>query len=156
MVEPEAERLVRGASLRVTRPRIAVLSVIHEVPHQDVGTITRLVRKRIGAVSTQTVYGNLDALVEARLARRIDLPGSPALYEGQTWDDHLHAVCRDCGVVTDVDGPPGGIGLPTTHVNGFAIDGVDVTFRGVCPDCQAEGRRRGPKPAQTEFTTTKE
>lgn len=147
MVEPEAERLIRGASLRVTRPRIAVLSVIHEVPHQDVDTIVRFVRKRIGAVSTQTVYGNLNVLVEARLARRIDLPGSPALYEGQTGDDHQHAVCRGCGVITDVDGSPGGVHSAATHVDGFAIDGVDITFWGVCPDCQTEEQRLDPKPA---------
>ncbi|MDQ2700621.1 MAG: transcriptional repressor, partial [Actinomycetota bacterium] len=82
MVETEAENLLRGASLRVTRPRVAVLSVIHEVPHQDVGTIIELVSERLGGVSTQAVYGVLNVLVEAKLARRIDLPGSPALYEG--------------------------------------------------------------------------
>lgn len=147
MVEPEAERLLRGASLRVTRPRIAVLSVIHEVPHQDVGRIIEIVRERIGAVSTQTVYGILNCLVEARLARRIDLPGSPALYEGQTGDDHQHAVCRGCGVITDVDGPQGGVLPDTSQEHGFAIDGVDVTFWGICPDCQAEGRQLDPKPA---------
>jgi Fur family ferric uptake transcriptional regulator len=141
--------------LRVTQPRIAVLSVIHEVPHRDVDTITRIVRERIGAVSTQTVYGNLNVLVEARLARRIDLPGSPALYEGQTWDDHQHAVCRGCGGITDVDGSPDGVRITTTAVDGFAVDGVDITFWGVCPDCQSDGRRLDPKPAQTEIHNDK-
>ncbi len=138
MVETEAENLLRGASLRVTRPRVAVLSVIHEVPHQDVGTIIDLVKERLGGVSTQAVYGVLNVLVEAHLARRIDLPGSPARYEGQTWDEHQHAVCRSCGAITDVDGPHGGVPPAASHDHGFAIDGVDVTYWGTCPNCQAK------------------
>lgn len=139
MVESEAENLLRGASLRVTRPRVAVLSVIHEVPHQDVGTIIELVSERLGGVSTQAVYGVLNVLVEANLARRIDLPGSPALYEGQTRDEHQHAVCRTCGAITDVEGPPGGVPAAGSHDHGFTIDGVDVTYWGICPKCQAKG-----------------
>lgn len=137
MVETEAENLLRGASLRVTRPRVAVLSVIHEVPHQDAGTIIRLVGERLGGVSTQAVYGVLNVLVEAHLARRIDLPGSAALYEGQTGDDHQHVVCRSCGVITDVEGPQGGVPPTATADHGFKIDEVNVTYWGLCPECQA-------------------
>lgn len=137
VVETEAENLLRSASLRVTRPRVAVLSVIHEVPHQEVGTIIELVRDRLGAVSTQAVYGVLNVLVEAHLARRIDLPGSAARYEGQTGDEHQHAVCRSCGEITDVEGPRGGVPSAASRDHGFTIDEVDVTYWGICPNCQA-------------------
>lgn len=143
MIESEAETLLRGASLRVTRPRVAVLSAIHEVPHVDVGTILTMVRERLGAVSTQAVYDVLGTLVGAQLARRIDLPNSPARYEGRVGDDHQHAVCRSCGAITDVAGLKESVRLEAPRDRGFAIDDVEVTYWGICPACQTEhGRER--------------
>lgn len=148
MTEPEAEKLLREARLRVTRPRLAVLSAIHERPHRDAGAIVDTVRDRIGSVSTQTVYGVLNVLVEAQLARRIDLPGSAALYEGQTGDGHQHAVCRSCGGITDIEFPDAGFeSTPPAHSTdrGFAIDAVEVTYWGLCPECQMAGLTAGAK-----------
>lgn len=139
MIEIEAEKLLRRASLRVTRPRIAVLVTINEFPHRDAAAIVDQVRKRIGSVSTQTVYGVLNVLVEAGLARRIDLPGSAALYEGQNGDGHQHAVCRSCGEIVDVEVPEMDLALASPGNRDFAIDAVEITYWGVCPDCQASG-----------------
>jgi Fur family ferric uptake transcriptional regulator len=139
MIEAGVEDLLRGASLRVTGPRVAVLSAIRQHPHVDAGTIVDLVRERIGAVSTQAVYDVLKALVAAGLARRIDLPNSPARYEGQIGDDHQHLVCRSCGRISDIARPRMSAAPKPPHDQGFAIDGVEVTYWGLCPDCQAAG-----------------
>lgn len=147
MTEAEAEKLLRDASLRVTRPRVAVLSVIHESPHQDAATVIRLVRERIGSVSTQAVYGVLNTLVERHLARRIDLPGLAALYEGQNDDDHQHAVCRSCGEITDVEGPRADVPAAPAGQDGFAVEEVDVTYWGTCPECRDRGRSADPAAA---------
>lgn len=137
MTEREAEKLLRGASLRVTRPRLAVLAVIHEVPHQDAGTIVGLVRERLGGVSTQAVYGVLNCLVEKDLARRIDPPGSAALYESRKDDGHQHVICRSCGRITDVDGPGREVLTAPLADRGFVVEEVEVTYRGICPPCLA-------------------
>ncbi|MCW2613304.1 MAG: Ferric uptake regulation protein [Frankiales bacterium] len=54
MVHPplEVERLLRGAGLRVTAPRRAVLSAVHEHPHSDTETLLGLSRARPGSVSS--------------------------------------------------------------------------------------------------------
>jgi Fur family ferric uptake transcriptional regulator len=153
VIETEARTLLRGASLRVTRPRVAVLSAIHEAPHADVSTLLTLVRTRIGAVSTQAVYDVLKTLVDAGLARRIDLPNSPARYEGQTWDDHQHVVCRSCGTIADVDAPPAAPRLDTRHDHGFTIDHVEVTYWGLCPVCRTERGQREPEPVHASSHT---
>lgn len=145
MTEPEAEKLLRDASLRVTRPRVAVLSVIHELPHRDAGVILGLVRERLGAVSTQTVYGVLNVLVKARLARRIDLPNSAALYEGRRNDGHQHAVCRRCGRIVDVEVSRPVLPEVPLDEHDFRIDEVDVTYWGVCASCRVD-RRTEPAP----------
>lgn len=133
MAETEIAELLRGASLRVTAPRVAVLSIIKTVPHADVSTITTLTRERLGAVSTQAVYDTLRILVDARLARRIDLPDSPARYEGNAHDDHHHLVCRGCGSIFDVAAHD----LLRPEPTGFVIDAVEVTYWGRCSTCPA-------------------
>ena len=52
----ELERMLRGASLRVTRPRVAVLAAVHEHPHADTYSIIGVVREELGEVSQQAVY----------------------------------------------------------------------------------------------------
>jgi Fe2+ or Zn2+ uptake regulation protein len=52
----ELEGMLRGASLRVTRPRVAVLAAVHQHPHADTHSIIGRVREDLGEVSQQAVY----------------------------------------------------------------------------------------------------
>jgi Fe2+ or Zn2+ uptake regulation protein len=133
---PELERMLRGASLRVTRPRVAVLAAVHEHPHADTHSIIGLVREDLGEVSQQTVYDVLDALTGAALVRRIHPPGSVARYESRVGDNHHHLVCRSCGSITDVDCAVGAAPCltPTDH-HGFALDEAEVIYWGLCTEC---------------------
>ena len=95
--------MLRGASLRVTRPRVAVLAAVHDHPHADTHSIIGVVRAELGDVSQQAVYDVLEALTDAGLVRRIQPPGSVARYESRVGDNHHHVVCRSCGAIADVD-----------------------------------------------------
>ena len=66
--------LVRGAGLRVTRPRIAALRAVHAHPHADTDSVIGLVRRVVGEVSTQAVYDVLRALTGAGLTRGVRTP----------------------------------------------------------------------------------
>src|SRR5664279_3415122 len=84
----EVERLLRGAGLRVTSPRLAVLAAVHARPHVATDTIIGIVRERVGAVSHQAVYDVLRALIAAGLVRRIEPAGFVARYEARVADNH--------------------------------------------------------------------
>ena len=56
MPTADVERSPRGAALRVTRPRTAVLSAVHHEPHADTGPIIAAVREDLGEVSHQPGY----------------------------------------------------------------------------------------------------
>lgn len=130
------ERMLRGVSLRVTRPRIAVLSAVHEHPHADTDSIISIVREGLGGVSHQAVYDVLRALTATRLLRRIEPAGSVARYEARVGDNHHHVVCRSCGVVADVDCAVGEAPcLTASDDHGFTIDEAEVIYWGLCPDC---------------------
>ena len=132
----DAERLLRGAALRVTRPRVAVLTAVYEHPHADTDSIIGVVREDLGEVSTQAVYDVLRALTAAGLVRRIEPPGSVARYESRVGDNHHHVVCRSCGAIADVDCAVGHTPcLTASDDHGYAIDEAEVVYRGLCPDC---------------------
>ncbi|TWF76237.1 Fur family ferric uptake transcriptional regulator [Pseudonocardia hierapolitana] len=130
------ERMLRGAALRVTRPRVAVLSAVHHHPHADTSAIIAAVREDLGEVSHQAVYDVLRALTAADLVRCIEPPGSVARYEARVGDNHHHIVCRSCGAIADVDCAVGPAPcLTPSDDHGFVIDEAEVVYRGLCPTC---------------------
>ncbi|MFK3984647.1 Fur family transcriptional regulator [Micromonospora sp. NPDC050397] len=131
------EEMLRAKGLRVTRPRLAVLEVLADGGHLEVEEIVRRVRGRLDSVSVQAVYDVLGALARAGLSRRIEPAGSPARYESRTGDNHHHLVCRGCGEISDVDCVHGSAPcLDPADSNGFEVDEAEVTFWGLCPNCQ--------------------
>jgi Fur family ferric uptake transcriptional regulator len=130
--------MLRAAGLRQTRPRVAVLSAVHEQSHADTESIIQAVRAAIGEVSHQAVYDVLRALTTAGLVRRIQPSGSVARYESRVADNHHHVVCRSCGAIADVDCAVGHAPcLTASDDGGFTIDEAEVTYWGLCPDCRA-------------------
>ncbi|MEA2372728.1 MAG: Fur family transcriptional regulator, stress-responsive regulator [Solirubrobacteraceae bacterium] len=130
--------MLRGASLHVTRPRVAVLAAVHEHPHADTNSIIDLVREDLGEVSHQTVYDVLRALTGAGLVRRIHPPGSVARYESRVGDNHHHLVCRSCGAIVDVDCAVGTAPcLTAAEDHGYSLDEAEVIYWGLCSGCSA-------------------
>ncbi len=132
----DLEGLLRRASLRVTRPRLAVLSAVYAHPHSDTDSLITVVRQDFGEVSHQAVYDVLRALTTAGLVRRIQPEGSTARYEARVGDNHHHLVCRSCGAISDVDCVVGAAPcLTAVDDAGYAIDEAEVIFWGRCPAC---------------------
>jgi Fur family ferric uptake transcriptional regulator len=137
----DLQQLLRGAALRVTRPRVAVLGAVHAHPHADTETIIQAVREDLPEASHQAVYDSLRVLTNASLVRRIQPAGSVARYESRVGDNHHHVVCRSCGAISDVDCAAGEAPcLTASDDHGYSIDEAEVVYWGLCPEC-AETRR---------------
>lgn len=137
----EYRQMLRGAALRVTRPRVAVLGAVHAHPHADTDSIISAVRRDVPKVSHQAVYDSLRALTDAGLVRRIQPAGSVARYEARVGDNHHHIVCRSCGAIADADCAAGEAPCMTaSDDSGFAIDEAEVTYWGLCPACSTADR----------------
>ncbi len=127
---------LRGADLRVTRQRTAVLDAVRALPHADTESVLAAVRRELPAVSHQAVYDALATMTRAGLVRRIQPMGSLARYEARTGDNHHHVVCRSCGAVADVDCATGATPCLTASADhGFVIDEAEVVYWGTCPAC---------------------
>jgi Fe2+ or Zn2+ uptake regulation protein len=88
-----AEEL-RGAGLRVTAVRVALLEAVRHGDHLGVEALAAGVRERVGHVSLQAVYEALNALAATGLVRRIQPAGSPVrgAHRGQPPPRHLPGV----------------------------------------------------------------
>ena len=140
---PTPAEELRGAGLRVTAARVALLEIVRAGDHLGVDSIASGVRDRIGHISLQAVYDALHALTAAGRLRRIEPAGGQPRFERRVGDNHHHIVCRSCGVVADVDCAVGEAPcLTASDDQGFVIDEAEVIYWGLCPDCSptAAGR----------------
>jgi Fur family ferric uptake transcriptional regulator len=135
----DLEERLRGAGLRVTPARVAVLRVLSDADdHPSVEEVIERVRRAGVTISTQAAYDACEALREQGLARRIAFAGGPVRYEARACDSHHHLVCRACGLTIDVDGVLGATPCLDPHAAaGFLVDEADVTFWGRCPACRS-------------------
>lgn len=137
--------LLRRVSLRVTRPRLGVLTVLEECPHADTDAIIDRVRSRFGYVSHQAVYDVLRALTEVGLVRRIQPRGLSARYETRVGDNHHHLVCSSCGAITDIDCTAGAAPcLNPIDKHGYLIGEAEILFWGCCPRCAGTDAKFSP------------
>ncbi|MEU3552330.1 Fur family transcriptional regulator [Streptomyces longwoodensis] len=138
---PSTADELRGAGLRVTAARVALLETVRKGDHLGAEAIAAGVRERVGHISVQAVYEALHALTTAGLIRRIEPAGSPARFEGRVGDNHHHVLCRVCGAVADVDCAVGDAPcLTASDDHGFSIDEAEVIYWGLCPDCSTAHR----------------
>lgn len=146
----DAAARLRSAGLRVTRPRLGVLTALQAHPHADAAEVLAAVRADLPSVSHQAVYDCLRALTKAELVRSIQPAGHNARYEIHTHDNHHHLVCRSCGQVADAACRTGS--APCMHAaddHGFRIDEAEVYYWGICSGCAVDDSPEAPTtPAQ--------
>jgi Fe2+ or Zn2+ uptake regulation protein len=136
--EKIAEELSRHG-LRATRQRVAALRLLRRLKsHPTTAELHARLRAEHENLSQKTVYEILDVLVQAGLAARVTAVGEPYRYEARP-EPHYHATCRVCGRLHDLPASAdsqirGRANLP----DGFHVETIDVTIRGVCLRCRDE------------------
>ena len=138
-VSLDAAAALRRLGLRVTTPRLAILTALSAGPgHSSVDSLVSAVRDRLGDGSAQTVYNVLRTFTDAGLVRRIEPAGRPGLYELRVGDNHHHIVCRSCDAIVDVACAVGEAPcLTAADDSGYEIDEAEVIYWGRCPDCKS-------------------
>lgn len=128
---------LRNAGLQVTAQRLAVYAAVKSNPHAMADDIFASVKNTLGAISRQAVFDSLNAMSEHRIIRKIQPAGSAARYEHRV-DNHHHLACRQCGSLIDIDCATGKAPcLTAQHDHGYQIDEAEVTYWGICPNCQS-------------------
>lgn len=132
------ERL-RARGWRLTPQRRVVAEVLdHRRGHLTAEDVHAEARQRLPEVSLATVYNTLNELVSMGEVLAVTAADGPRRYDTNVAVPHQHLVCVRCQQVIDVH-PSGqdALGLSRRERHGYQMLGVEVVFKGVCPDCAA-------------------
>ena len=136
--ETMAEELSRHG-LRATRQRVAALRALRRLKgHPSAAELHVRLRAEQPNLSHKTVYEILDNLVAVGLASRVMEGGEPTRFESRS-EPHYHARCRVCGRLFDLPASADSqIRGRTPLPDGFRVETIHVTLRGVCQRCRDE------------------
>jgi Fe2+ or Zn2+ uptake regulation protein len=134
-----ADELARHG-LRATRQRVALLRLLREKEgHHTAAELHRAISRVQRNVSRKTVYEILSSFVQVGLAACVTDSGEPSAQYEASRGPHYHARCRICSRLFD---------LPATYESqirghakvpeGFVVESVAVTLRGICLRCREE------------------
>ena len=83
-----------------------------------------------------TVYRNLQRLCQAGKIRKVEVPEGADRYD-HLCHDHYHVRCERCGRLFDVDMAfMPDLAQSVRDSRGFVFTGHNITFKGICPECQ--------------------
>ena len=122
---------------RNTIQRALVLEAVQSLhEHPTSADVYEAVRAKHPNISRATVYRNLGVLADKGEVLRVEVAGGADRYDFFN-EPHYHARCRHCGMIFDVDMPyRSDLTEDVIDSHGFKIEGHQIMFDGVCPDCQ--------------------
>jgi Fur family transcriptional regulator, peroxide stress response regulator len=134
----------RENGLRLTPQRRAIFELlVEDDSHPTAEEVYRRVRPVMPDVSRTTVYNTLHELVAiGELSPVDDLSAGEMRYDTDSGDHH-HLFCTQCHALVDIHREFANVDLPPADAAGYKIVKRQVTFYGICPECQAA---RGAEP----------
>ena len=120
--------------MRSSRQRDAVLNVLKSYcDHPTADVIYSRVKEKIPNISLGTVYRNLGQLQDEGLVTVVETGDKKVHYDGNL-ENHIHFVCRKCGVITDIfcknEVPK------VFEKSGYLVESQKTVYYGICKDCR--------------------
>ena len=111
--------------------------------HPDPETIYIRVRKRIPAISLDTVYRTLRLLEKKGIISRVISLNERKRFDANTAHHH-HFVCTECGFMRDFYNEEwNDFRTPNEVMTMGTVNSVHVELRGLCKVCQRKKRDKG-------------
>lgn len=134
-----ARSQLREAGLRVTEPRVAVLSTLLAAarPLTASELIAAVSHRELDIV---TVYRILQSLLDANIARAVGTIQRGRRFESHTGKDcpvdHPHLQCRSCGTMTCIESSAIPTPLVPVMIAGFQVEHAALCLTGICDRCR--------------------
>jgi Fur family transcriptional regulator, ferric uptake regulator len=136
----DAPARLAAAGERVTRQRVLVADHLAAAGRQlTADELFRAIRRAEPTIGRATVFRTVERLVDAGVARRLELDGHVYAYVACRPAHHHHLSCTRCGRVEDIDEAyvrP--IADRLADDLGFEIDDARLDFYGRCARCRSE------------------
>jgi len=133
---PEWQAQLRARGYRLTPQRQLVLEAVGQLGHATPEEIVTAVRRTASGVNISTVYRTLELLEELGLVQHAHLGHGASTYSVASDHDHVHLVCRDCGVVEEASADlVDGVVTRLADERGFTVDVGHFALFGQCRAC---------------------
>ncbi|MEJ5311965.1 MAG: Fur family transcriptional regulator [Anaerolineae bacterium] len=129
--------VLRQSGRKITPQRRAILEqLIQDDTHPAAEEIYQRIAQTMPDVSRATVYNTLHELVALGVLAEVqDLGENRLRYDIHT-DNHHHLFCTRCHTLVDIHPEFERLHLPPEEAAGYQILKYQVTFYGLCPECQ--------------------
>lgn len=127
-----------NSNLGLTKQREVVLQVIRTAEHHlTANEVYNEAKNRLLTISFATVYNSLRYLKDAGHIAEIQFGFSGANRFDAKTTRHDHAICNKCGKLVDIDlEMPEELVRLATQYSKFKPESLELTLRGLCPDCK--------------------
>jgi Fur family transcriptional regulator, peroxide stress response regulator len=145
MPDPQArfEEMItalKNRDFRLTPQRVELLRMIAASEgHPSATQFFLKIKEKFPTMSHATVYKTLTMLKEMNQVLEIDLRDD-SHYDGNRPGAHPHLICTNCNQIVDgeLEIEPAVLSK-LEETSGFQILRPQITFYGLCPDCQKGG-----------------
>ena len=129
--------LCRQAGIRATHQRTEVFrEVARTEEHPDAESVYRRVKRRIPAISLDTVYRTLRLLDDKGLISKVSYPGDRTRFDANS-DHHHHFICTKCGRIIDFESEQlDEMELPEGVESLGTAASRQLQVYGICRDCE--------------------
>ncbi len=136
----------RGLGIKPTHQRTEIYrELMATEDHPNAETIYENVKKRISAISLDTVYRTLRLFEQKGIISRVSAAGESMRFDGNT-KQHHHFICVECGKVRDFYSDDfNNLVAPEDVSNLGKVGSVHVEIRGVCNTCQDKNHEKTKK-----------
>ena len=123
--------------MNYSKQRNLILAAVQNGPHHPTAEqVYEQVHKQDAHISLATVYRNLNQLAENDIIKKIDHLDNQAHFD-HTLSDHYHFICSECSCIIDIDcNIVSNLKQHLLTQNGLSVDSIDLSFHGLCPECQ--------------------
>jgi Fe2+ or Zn2+ uptake regulation protein len=136
-VKQQLKANLSQSGFHFTQQRATVFEFLSSVEHHPTADEVYLaVKNQLPKVSLATIYKNLEALIEAGVASKLNYGDGSARYDIRT-DYHHHVRCLQCGKMWDIEPTESSAWLKSMKSPaGFQISDYRLELLGTCRECR--------------------
>lgn len=139
----QARTLLGNRDLRVTAPRLAVLTTLID-SHRPVSAQEVIDTLAPAGIDHVTIYRTLNTLVEAGIAQAVGTTDRGRRFEVHACEgcrvDHPHLECRRCGHLVCLEHGLWPTLIIPTELADFLVEEARLYLYGVCGSCRAAAK----------------
>lgn len=128
------KHILKKHDIRVSHQRLMILDyLVNNRTHPTADDIYKDLKSKDPILSQATVYNTLNLFVKNNIVSELDFNQSRKRYDFYQ-KHHAHFICGRCGDILDLNIDIDN--LKFDGLEGYEINNVDLTIRGICPNCR--------------------